>query len=76
MTVTVLTAIIDTDTINTNHPPATPKCGLIPTRNCREESDTAQGGVVSRHAASHVAIPRPWNKLRPRRQPDISPARA
>jgi hypothetical protein len=41
MTVTVLTAIIDTDTININHPPATPKCGLIPTRNCREESDTA-----------------------------------
>ncbi|MDQ1355721.1 MAG: hypothetical protein QOG44_94, partial [Acidimicrobiaceae bacterium] len=42
VTGTVLTAIIDTDTINTNHPPATPKCGLIPTRNCREESDTPQ----------------------------------
>jgi hypothetical protein len=42
MTGTVLTAIIDTDNISINDPPATPKCGLIPTRNCREESDTAQ----------------------------------
>ncbi len=42
MSATTLTVPIDTDTINTNNPSATPKCGLIPTRNCREESDTAQ----------------------------------
>lgn len=42
MTQNALTVPSPTTTITTNHPPATPPCGLNPDRICREESDTPQ----------------------------------